>query len=83
MTTLVVQVEKFVQCVCFKTILIQLRFYVPLDTKSVISETFPMPISWFAMEKQNLPQQKHIFTSQKKCSLPQQKININKKASIR
>jgi len=29
---------------------------------------FPKPISWFAMEKQNLPQQKHIFTSQKKCT---------------
>ena len=27
-----------------------LRFYIPLDTKYVISETFPKPISWFDME---------------------------------
>jgi len=31
--------------------LIELRFYVALDTKQVISETFPKPISWFGMEK--------------------------------
>jgi len=28
-----------------------LRFYVPLDTKQVISETFPKPIFWLGMEK--------------------------------
>jgi len=41
-----------------------LRFHVPLNTKWVISETFPKPISWLAMEKQNLTQQKHTFTNQ-------------------
>jgi len=29
-----------------------LRFYVPLNTKYVILETFPKPISWLGMEKQ-------------------------------
>ena len=29
---------------------------------------FPKPISWLGMEKKlNLTQQKHVFTSQKKC----------------
>ena len=32
----------------------------------VISETFSKPISLLGMEKQNLTQQKHIFTNQKK-----------------
>jgi len=31
-----------------------LRFYVPLNIKAVISDTFPKPISWLGMEKQNL-----------------------------
>jgi len=30
--------------------LTELRFYVPLDTKQVISETFPKSISWLGME---------------------------------
>jgi len=30
----------------------------------MISETFPKPISWLGMEKQNLTQQKHAFTNQ-------------------
>jgi len=29
----------------------RLRFYAPLNTKSVISETFPKTISWLDMEK--------------------------------
>jgi len=48
--------------------LIELRFYVPLHRKQVISETFPKPISWFGTEKLNLTQQKHTFTNQKKCT---------------
>jgi len=52
-------------------LLTQLRFYVPLDTKQVISETFPKPISWLGMEKQNLMQQKHALTNQKKCNTTQ------------
>ena len=43
-----------------------LRFYVPLNTKKVISETFPKPTSWLGMEKQNLTQQRHAFTNQNK-----------------
>jgi len=31
--------------------LTELRFYVPLNTTWVISETFPRPISWFGVEK--------------------------------
>jgi len=31
--------------------LIELKFYVLLNTKWVISETLPKPISWLAMEK--------------------------------
>jgi len=55
-------------------ILIELRFfYIPLDTKYVILETFPKPTSWLAMEKQNLTQQKHTFTDQNKCSTTQNK----------
>jgi len=39
-----------------------------MDTKQVISETFPGPVSWLGMEKQNLTQQKKAFTSQNKCT---------------
>jgi len=53
--------------------LTELWFYVPLDTKQVISETFPKPISWLGMEKLNLTQQKHTFTNQKKCTTTQNK----------
>jgi len=53
--------------------LTELLFYIPLDTKYVISETFPKPISWLGMEKLNLTQQKHTFTSQKKCTTTQNK----------
>jgi len=52
--------------------LIELRFYIPLDTKQVISETFPQPISLLGMEKLNLTQQKHTFTI--KTNTSQQKI---------
>jgi len=47
--------------------------YVPLDTKQIISETFPKPISWLGMEKLNLTQQKHTFTNQNKCTTAQNK----------
>ena len=50
-----------------------LRFYVPLNTKWDISKTFPKPISWLGMEKQNITQQKHTFTNQKKCTTTQNK----------
>jgi len=56
-----------------------LRFYVPLDTKQVISETFAKPISWLGIEKQNLTQQKHTFTSQK---VLQDKINTKLKPGL-
>jgi len=46
----------------------ELTFYIPLNTKSVISETFPKPTSWLGMEKQTLTQQKHAFTNQKQCT---------------
>ena len=48
-----------------------LRFYVPLDTKQVILETLPKPISCLCMEKQNITQQKHAFTDQNKCTITQ------------
>ena len=51
--------------------LIELRFYVPLDTKHIFSETFPKSIAWLGMEKLNLTQQKHAFTDQKKCTKTQ------------
>jgi len=44
--------------------LIKLWFYVSLNTKQVISETFPKPISWPDMEKLKLAQEKHTFTNQ-------------------
>jgi len=53
--------------------LIELRFYIPLNTKQVILETFPKPIFWLGIEKPNLTQQKHIFTNQKKCIITQNK----------
>ena len=31
--------------------LIELRFYVPLDTKQVISEMFSQPICWLSTEE--------------------------------
>jgi len=51
--------------------LTELRFYIPIDTKQVILETFPKPISWLSMVKLNLTQQKHAFTNQKKCTTTQ------------
>ena len=51
----------------------KLRFYVPLNTKYVISEMFPSPISWLGIEKQNLTQQKHALTNQNKCTTTQNK----------
>jgi len=53
--------------------LIDLWFYIPLDTKQVISETLPKPISRLGMEKLNLSQQKHTVTNQKKCITTQNK----------
>jgi len=53
--------------------LIELRFYVPLNGKQVISETSSKPISWLCIEKANLSQQKHAFTNQKKCTTTQNK----------
>ena len=50
-----------------------LRFYVLLNTKQVILETFLKPISWLGMEEQNLTQQKHAFTNQNKCTTTQNK----------
>jgi len=55
------------------TWLIDWRFYVPLNTKQVISEMFPKPVSWLGIEKLNLTQQKHTFTNQKKCTTTQNK----------
>jgi len=55
--------------------LIELWFYVPLDTKQVILETFPKPFSWLGMKKLNLTQQKHTFTNEKKCTTTQNKHN--------
>jgi len=54
-----------------------LRFYVLLDTKQVILETFPKPISWLGMENQNLTQQKHTLTNQNKCTATQNKLRKN------
>ena len=51
----------------------ELRFYIQLDTKQVISETFPKPIYWFGTKKLNLTQQKHAFTNEKKCTTTQNK----------
>jgi len=55
--------------------LTELRFYIPLDIKQVILETFHKPISWLYMEKLNLKQQQHTFTTQKNV---QHKINTKK-----
>jgi len=51
--------------------LIDLWFYVPLNTKQVILEMFPKPIFWLSMEKLKLTQQKHTVTNQKKCTRTQ------------
>jgi len=48
-------------------------FDVPLDTKQLISETFPKQIFWLVMERLNLTQQKHAFTNQQKCTTTQNK----------
>jgi len=57
--------------------LIELWFYVPLDTKWIIPEMFPKPISWLGVEKLNLTQQKRTFTNQKKCTTTQNKQKKN------
>jgi len=41
-------------------------------------ETFPKPISWLGMEKQNLTQQKHTFTNQNKYTPTQHKHKTTK-----
>ena len=53
---------------------IELWFYVPLDTKYVISETFPQAnlLAWCG-KKLNLTQQKHAFANQKKCTTTRNK----------
>jgi len=51
--------------------LTELRFYIPLNTKQVIPETFPKPISWLGKEETKLTQQKHTFTNQKKYTTTQ------------
>jgi len=50
-------------------------FYVPLDTKQVISETLPQAnlLAWYGKKQLNLTQQKHAFTNQKKCTTRQNK----------
>jgi len=67
-----------------RSAMIESWFNVPLDTKQVASETFsPKPnflLVWCAWKKLNLTQQKHAFTSQKKCRLLQHKINTKTKA---
>jgi len=55
---------------CKRTELTELKFYITLDAKYVILETFPM-------EKLNLTQRKHTFTNQKKCTTPQNKHKKN------
>jgi len=40
---------------------------------------FPKPISWLEWKKQNLTQQKHTFTNQKKCTTQ----NKHKKTKVR
>jgi len=45
--------------------------------KMGISETFPKPISWLGMEKQNLTQQKHAFSNRDKCTTTQNKHKKN------
>ena len=50
-----------------------LRFYIALDTKWVISETFFPANLLDGVEKLNLTQQKHAFTNQKKCTTRQNK----------
>jgi len=55
---------------CALAWLIGLWFCVPLDTRYVISETFPKPIG---MEKLNLTQRKHTLTNEKKCTTAQNK----------
>jgi len=64
------------QCVCkyiTHWLIDWVKVYVSLDTKQVISETFPKPISWHGMDKINLTQQKHAFTNQKKCTTARNK----------
>jgi len=39
-------------------------------------ETFPKPISWLDIKKQNLTQQKHAFSNQKKCTTTQNKHKL-------
>jgi len=60
--------------------LIELRFYIPLNTKYVISDTFRKPTFWFGVEKLNLAQQKHAFTNQNKRTTT---LNTHKKTKAR
>jgi len=52
-------------------------FYAPLDTKQVISETFPKPIYWLDMEKK-LNQTQQSAPSSIKRNVLQDKINTKK-----
>ena len=63
-----------VKCCCCFAGLTDLTFYVPLNTKWVILETFPQAnlFAWYG-KKLNLTQQKHPFTNHKKCTTAQNK----------
>jgi len=51
----------------------ELRFYITLDTKPVILEMFPKPISWLGIQKLNLPQQKDALNNHNKRTKTQNK----------
>jgi len=51
----------------------ELWFYIPLDTKQVISQTFPRQSLGLVWKKLNLTQQKHAFINKRK------EINYNAK----
>jgi len=57
------------------SLLIELRFHIPLDNKIGHSEMFRKPVSWLGMERLNLTQQKHAFTNEKKFTTTPTKIN--------
>jgi len=58
--------------------LTELRFHIPLDTKQVISETFPQAhlLAWYGKTKLNTT--KAHITNQNKCTTTQNKHKENK-----
>jgi len=66
-------------------VVVELRFYVPLDTKFVVSETFSRPISWRSNEetKPKATKANNQEKWQNTESKPKCKENLNQRSTLK